>query len=160
MAGHNEPVVAQYDSSMSRGSRIAIGIVASIGAYALWMTSMTGGVRASPWVFQLLALFFGIVALACMLPQAHRVTLRIVGAVIFSVCVWTAIDAWHSGTGQSGQDIVRSGRLFLIFGGPAAYLMITGRYPVWDRLSVVFNPPPASPTIAPPPPRSPAKVAR
>jgi hypothetical protein len=138
---------------MSRGSRIAIGIMALIGSWGLWTSSIaTSGVRASPWVFQLFSLVFVVIAFACVLPQAHRVTLRIIGAAIFTICFWYAIDSWHS-----GKDGWRSSQALWVFGAPAAYLMVTGRYPVWGRWSVVFNPPP--PAIAPPPLRTKSQVA-
>ncbi len=76
---------------MSRGATIGLGIVLlliTIGFAAVgWFTSGlegAGRMTNGSWV---MTAFSAVGALACLLPRSRPVTLRLLGGVVFFVCV-------------------------------------------------------------------------
>lgn len=59
---------------MSVGSRIAIGIVALVGAVSFLITAFDpGGLPGGALVFYGMAAVFAIVAIACFFPKTHPI---------------------------------------------------------------------------------------
>ena len=119
---------------MSRGSRIAIGIAALLSAAAFLKSAFNPiGLPVGAIVFYGMALFCGIIAMACFFPKGNPVTLRIIGVVIFS----SYIIYWCSSFGT--QNFTRATIGFLMWGIPSGYLAVKGKYPSWGYGAAGFN---------------------
>lgn len=113
---------------MSFGSRIVIGGVALLCAAAFLMTALDpSGLPAGAFPFYVLAVFCVVIAIACVFPQSHPVTLRLIGAVIFLAYAAYVSDSFN--TKNFGRAFVG----FLVWGIPSGYLAIMGGYPPWGR---------------------------
>ena len=119
---------------MSKGARIAIGIVALIGAFGFWLTAQdTEGLPSGPLMFYGLTAFFILIAIACFVPKSHPVTLRVIGSSIFVSYVWYVFDSIQNGN-------LRQALLGLvIWGVPSGYLAIFGTYPTSGSGAKAFN---------------------
>ncbi|MDY7016043.1 MAG: hypothetical protein SVX43_21080 [Cyanobacteriota bacterium] len=110
---------------MSKGSRIAIGIVALLGAVGFFLTALDpSDFPAGPPVFYGLAAVFAIVAIACFFPKSHPVSLRLIGAIIFAAYVGYIIDSFQT------QDFGRAVVGFIVWGVPSGYMAISGKFPL------------------------------
>ncbi|MBP0030748.1 hypothetical protein [Roseofilum sp. Guam] len=120
---------------MSKGSRIAIAIVSLISAVGFFMTALDpSGLPAGASVFYGLAILCIVIAIACLFPQTHPVTLRIIGTVIFCAYIAYVMDSFQ--TDNLGRAIVG----FMVWGIPSGYLAVMGRYPSWGAASEGLNP--------------------
>lgn len=119
---------------MSKGSRIAIGIVALVCAIGFFMTALDpSGLPAGSNVFYGMTALCITVAIACFFPKSHPITLRMIGATIFFSYADYIIDSFHT------QNLVRAIAGFFVWGLPSGYLAITGKYPSWGKVEEVFN---------------------
>ncbi len=119
---------------MSFGSRIAIGIVSLVCAAGFLMTALhPSGLPAGAFVFYGMAAFCVVIAIACLLPQSHPLTLRIIGAMIFCAYVAYVSDSFRT------SNLIRAMVGFLVWGIPSSYLAIVGNYPWWGKASQGFN---------------------
>jgi hypothetical protein len=120
---------------MSKGSRIAIGITAVISAIGFLNSAMNpASVKAAPIVFYGLAVFCGVIAVACFSHKAPPATLRIIGGTVFTMYTFCAYSDF-----VVGKDIRVIIGTFALFGLPSGYLAIKGEYPEWGALAEVFN---------------------
>jgi asparagine N-glycosylation enzyme membrane subunit Stt3 len=116
---------------MSLGSRIAVGAVALLCAAGFFMTALDpSGLPAGALVFYGMAGFCIVIAIACVFPQSHPVTLRLIGAIIFLAYV---SDSFHT------QNLGRAFVGFLVWGIPSGYLAVMGKYPSWGKGSEGFT---------------------
>ncbi|WP_146138579.1 hypothetical protein [Chamaesiphon polymorphus] len=119
---------------MSRGSRIAIGIAALLSAAAFLKSAFNPvGLPTGAMTFYAMALFCGIIAMACFFPKGHPVTLRIIGSVILGSYITYVCSSF--GTPNFGRSVIG---LFM-WGIPSGYLAIKGKYPSWGFGSAGFN---------------------
>lgn len=119
---------------MSKGSRIAIGIVALLCAIGFFMTALDpSGLPAGASVFYGMTALCVTIAIACFFPKSHPITLRIIGATIFFLYADYVINSFRS------QNFGRAIAGFFIWGLPSGYLAIAGKYPSWGRAGEVFN---------------------
>jgi FtsH-binding integral membrane protein len=120
---------------MSKGSRIAIGVVAIIAAIGFLNSAMNpASVKAAPIVFYGLAAFCGVIAIACFSHKAHPVTLRIIGGTVFATFAVYAYDSIINNP-RPMQAICG----FLVWGLPSGYLAIKGKYPDWGMGAAGIN---------------------
>jgi hypothetical protein len=120
---------------MSDGSRLAIGIVAIIGAIGFLKTALNPvGVAAPSIVFQILAALFAFIAIACFCPKSHPITLRIIGAAIFLSYSRYVLISFNT------DNFERSLDGFRVWALPSGYLAIFGKYPDRSLVSAVFAP--------------------
>ncbi len=119
---------------MSAGSRIIIAAISMVCAAGFFMTALdSSGLPADPHTFYGLAAVCVIIAIACLSPKSHPITLRMLGTIIFCGYMGYVGDSIHNG--NFGQAL-----LGLVFCGlPAGYLAIKGNYPTWDNLSQNFH---------------------
>ncbi|HLO52172.1 MAG TPA: hypothetical protein VK211_27480 [Kamptonema sp.] len=119
---------------MSKGSRIAIGIVALLCALGFFMTALDpSGLPAGANVFYGMTGLCVTIAIACFFPKSHPITLRIIGATIFFFYAYYVIDSFRN------QNLSRAIAGFFIWGLPSGYLAIAGKYPSWGKAGEVFN---------------------
>jgi hypothetical protein len=119
---------------MSFGSRLAIGIVAIIGAIGFLKTAINpGGMPAPSIVFHGMAALFTFIAIACFFPKSHPVTLRIIGASIFLSFASYVISSFGT------DNFERALRGFGFWGLPSGYLTIVGSYPHWGKGAAGIN---------------------
>ena len=119
---------------MSKGSRIAIGIVALLCAAGFFMTALDPeGLPMGAAGFYGISILFVIIAIACFFPQTHPFTLRIIGASIFCGYIAYAYDSFQT------QNFPRAVTGLILWGVPSGYLAIMGKYPSWGTASVGLN---------------------
>lgn len=119
---------------MSLGSRIAIAVVALLSAAGFYMTAVNpGSVRAAPIVFYGMSLFCIVIAIACLAPKSHPLTLRVIGAVIFLVFASGLYSDFQT------QNWRKAMMGFIVWGLPSGYVAIVGRYPSWGKGAAGFN---------------------
>jgi hypothetical protein len=86
-----------------------------------------------PWPFYGLAAFCALIALACLASASRPVTLRVVGAV---VCGAFALYVYDS---DGRPNFWRALAGFGVFGLPAGYVALTGKYPRWGKAAAAFG---------------------
>ena len=119
---------------MSFGARIVIAVVALVSAFMCFLAVLdTSGLPAGPIVFYGLSAICGIVAIACLFPKSHSVTLRLIGIVIFGTYIFYAFDSFQT------RNFVRAIIGFLVWGLSSGYLAIAGRYPSWGTAEKGFK---------------------
>ncbi len=120
---------------MSRGANLFLGIVMLfIGAGFVAIAITAGDIMpAGPWPFYGCGLFCWLITLACVLPGSRQVTLRIIGAVVLAVCLFCNVYALDDP--RFPKSLIAT----LVFGLPAGYVAITGRYPSWGKAAIAFN---------------------
>lgn len=111
---------------MSAGSRIAIGLVALLGAVGFFLTARdpSGLPSEDPFLFYGLAAAFVVIAIACFFPKSHPVTLRLIGGLIFVAGITNVILSFSSG------GLLTSIVGLIIWGPLSVYLMIKGKLSV------------------------------
>ena len=120
---------------MSKGSRIAIGLVAAISAIGFWMTARNPPEHLPNGAME----FYGMtvlaitIAIACFFPKTHPVTLRIIGTSIFVGYVAYVVDSFQT------RELIRAIVGLILWGIPSGYLAIMGTYPDWGWGSEGFN---------------------
>ncbi|MEM9540996.1 MAG: hypothetical protein AAGA60_16025 [Cyanobacteria bacterium P01_E01_bin.42] len=121
---------------MSRGARIAIAIAALLCSSIFLMTALDpdSGFPASPSVFYGLAAFCVIIAIACVFPKSHPITLRIIGTMIFLAYAVYVVDSFNT------DNLPRALMGFIVWGLPSGYLALMGKFPDWGAGSQAFNP--------------------
>ena len=119
---------------MSMGARIAIGVVALLGAVGfLILAQDTSGLPAGAYVFYGLAALCVVIAIACFFPKSHPITLRIIGTAICLTYIYYVADSFGT------ENLVRAIVGFFVWGLPSGYMAIMGQYPSWGKLSAGFN---------------------
>ena len=119
---------------MSFGSRLVIALVSLVCALMFWLTALdTSGLPAGPIVFYGMAFICVIIAIACLLPKSHPITLRIIGITIFSIYALYVADS------RTPKTLIQAFMGFLTFGMPSGYLAIFGTYPTWGKFVDVFQ---------------------
>ena len=122
---------------MSTGSRVALGVACSlIGIAFAILAALYGDVffgERFPWPFYGLAVFCALIALACLVPRSRPVALRLIGAVVFVAFALYAYGSYR--TPNFTQALVG----FCVFGVPAGFLIVLGRYPGWGSESGAVN---------------------
>ncbi|WP_406699622.1 hypothetical protein V5E97_12245 [Singulisphaera sp. Ch08] len=92
------------------------------------------------------AVFCGIAALACFSTGSHPVTIRIIGATVFLLCLAYLASTMRDPMARA-QHAPRSGVpavayglcCFVVIGLPAGYAVATGRYPGWGQGAEAFH---------------------
>jgi hypothetical protein len=126
---------------MSRGASITLGIACLLcGIGFLFVPFM--GVGASPVGVVAIAIFCFLISSACLIPSSRQVTLRLIALIVLGVClvyVWTTRNAqwWPSQAGQ--PSLGRATMALIVFGLPAAYVVVRGAYPTWGRGAEAFG---------------------
>lgn len=117
---------------LSFGTRIVIGVAAGFTAVCLTLLSLLLSGRegvlphASTGLF-VIAAFCGIITVACFVRGSHPVTLRIIGGVVcLGVVIPFCNSILHGQLPPRGLLVMP-----LIFGIPAGYMTITGRWLQW-----------------------------
>lgn len=120
---------------MSTGARVALAIATILSAAGFAVIGIVFGpeLPSGPWPFYGLAAFCGLIALACLVRGSRPMTLRIIGAVVFLAYVFYAYDS------IGDRNFFRAIAGFVVWGLPAGYVAIWGRYPVWGRASAAFR---------------------
>ena len=109
---------------MSIGARIAIGVVALLGAVGFLMTAFdTSGLPVGPPFFYGMAALFVVIAIACFFPKSHPITLRIIGTAVCCAYIFYLVDSF--GSDNFGRAIIG----FFFIGIPFGYMAIIGKYP-------------------------------
>lgn len=120
---------------MSYGARLAIAITALVGGAAFLAIGLTHGSRlpAGAAPFYGMAFFCALVVVACMWRASRPLALRLIGAPVFLLYVANVYARLN--TDELSWAITG----FIVFGLPAAYVTVYGRYPPWGRFAAVFN---------------------
>ena len=119
---------------MSMGARAAIGIVALLSGVGFFITALDpSGLPAGSLVFYTMAAVCVVIAIACFFPKSHPVTLRLIGAIIFTTYVGYIIDSFQA------QNLDRAVAGFIVWGLPSGYLAIMGKYPSFGNGAKAFN---------------------
>jgi hypothetical protein len=132
---------------MSRGASIILGIalaVLTLGfAGVAWFTIGVEGIRAATIGMSVLGAFSAIGALACFLPASRPIAARLIGGVVFLAFLGYLLGMLAGGPligkSRADQSLVNAFAAFSLFGLPAGYVAITGRYPHWGRHAAVFG---------------------
>jgi hypothetical protein len=92
------------------------------------------------------ALFCGVAAVACLSPGSHPVTIRILGATVFLVCLIFLGSTLRNPMARPENRpkskvpaVVYGLACFLTIGLPAGYAAATGRYPGWGQGAEAFG---------------------
>ncbi len=80
-----------------------------------------------------LAAFSGLIAAACYFRRGRTPLVRLIGLVVVVACVFYVLVSWRT------PSFVWAGMAFLTFGLPAAYVVVTGRYPAWGQHAGAFG---------------------
>lgn len=104
----------------------------TLGFAALaWSTRDPEGMRTATIGELVLGVFCAVGAMACFLSASRPITLRLIGGVVFLVCVGYLIEMAVSGPvlarPRSEMSLVGSIAAFSIFGSPAGYVAVMGR---------------------------------
>ncbi|MEO0378611.1 MAG: hypothetical protein AAF329_29270 [Cyanobacteria bacterium P01_A01_bin.17] len=119
---------------MSLGSRIVIAAVSFVCALMFFLTALDpSGLPSGALVFYGMAAVCVIIAVACLFPKSHPVTLRLIGGLILSAYVIYVFDSFQT------QNFTRAVVGFLVWGLPSGYLAVTGKYPSWGKGAAGFN---------------------
>src|SRR4051794_6191626 len=112
---------------MSTGARVTLAVACSLIAVGFAVLAALYGdyFPKGPWPFYRLAGFCALIALACLAPASRPVALRVIGAV---VCGAFALYVYKS---DGGPNFWRALAGFGVFGMPAGYVALTGKYPRW-----------------------------
>jgi hypothetical protein len=146
---------------MSNGARIFLGVallVIALGFLALVPFFVAAGDAfppAAPYGLGGFALLSGLGAVACLARASHPVTIRLIGASVFLICLAyvgselvkptpppakpaeNAIQARLDR--RSRPSLVNSLLFFGLVGLPSGYAAIKGRYPGWGRHARAFG---------------------
>ena len=139
---------------MSRGARVALGVamlvIAALFAALPWMLAVPG---LGSWRLSLgLAGLPLLIAIPCLVASLRPAGIRLLAALVLLGClayVGSEIAAVRSlddfiNQGRRGPTSLPKSLLALVtFGGPAAYVTWTGRYPGWGRHAAAFAAPEA-----------------
>jgi hypothetical protein len=90
-----------------------------------------------PWPFYGLAGFCTLIALACLVPVSRPFALRFIGAIVCGAFALYVYDSYGS------PNFWRALAGFGVFGGPAGYLALRGKYPRWGKAAAAFGASPA-----------------
>jgi hypothetical protein len=120
---------------MSLWARITIGVVSAFAAVCFVLIGLFLGPELpnGPWPFYGLAAFWGIVAVACLVPRSKPLAVRLIGA---AVCGAFAV---YAGSSFGTDNFLPALAGFAVLGVPGAYVAISGRYPSWGRAAAAFN---------------------
>lgn len=119
---------------MSLGARIAIAAISLVCALMFVLTALDpSGLPAGALVFYGLAAFCVIIAVACLFPKSHPITLRLIGALVCSAYIVYMVDSFQT------QNFGRAAVGFLVWGLPSGYLAVAGKYPAWGTGAAGFN---------------------
>jgi hypothetical protein len=95
------------------------------------------GMRSATIGMVVLAIFSAIGSLACVAPVSRPVSLRLIGGTVFLTCLGyltkMLIGGPVLGKSRADESLVNSIFAFTVFGLPAGYVAIKGRYPGWGR---------------------------
>jgi hypothetical protein len=87
--------------------------------------------------------FSATASLAYVFPASRPIVLRLIGDTVFLAFLIYVISMMVSGTllgiSRGDMSLVNSIIAFLVFGLPAGYVAITGRYPRWGRHAAAFE---------------------
>lgn len=133
------PQVEHLSGSMSAGGRMVLGIACSLIAAAFLVLGALYGdyFPKGAWPFYGLAAFCAFIALACLAPRSRPVALRVIGLAVF-----VAFACYVFGS-YGRPDFWRALAGFGVFGLPAGYVALVGKYHRWGRLARVFGASPA-----------------
>lgn len=120
---------------LSKGSRIAIGIVALVSALFFLLSALDpdSPFPGGPLAFYGLAILCVVIAIACIFPKSHPVTLRIIGTTIFVAYTSYLVHSFGS------PGFFRALAGMFVFGIPSGYLAIFGKSPTWDAIAKDFK---------------------
>ncbi len=132
---------------MSRAGRVTLGIVLVLLACGFlavaWSMRGLPEMRAGAIGSLVFAVLCAIGAVACLFRASGPVTLRVIGGAIFLADCWYIVSTVMEGKIVSGSrakpSLLNAIMLFLLVGLPAAYVMITGRYPRWGAHAAAFG---------------------
>lgn len=134
-------------AGMNRAATVVLGI--SLGILTLGFTSVAcftsglEGMRAAVIGEVVLGGFCATGALACLLPVTRPIAVRLVGGMVFLTFLGYFIAMVESGplvgSSRSDPSLVKAIAAFSLFGLPAGYVAITGRYPRWGRHAAAFR---------------------
>ncbi|WP_435016077.1 hypothetical protein TA3x_003637 [Tundrisphaera sp. TA3] len=126
---------------MSRGARILLGVFFVFCAVCFLAIAAAIGPMMIPF-----ALFCGVAAVACLSPGSHPVTIRILGATVFLLCLLYLGSTLRKPMARAEHRpnskvpaIVYGLACFVTIGLPAGYAAATGRYPGWGRGAEAFG---------------------
>jgi len=132
---------------MSRSANILLGM--TLGFLTLgfvgvaWFTSRLEGMRATTIGMAILGSFCAVGALACLLPASRPIALRLIGGTVFlaffGYLVEMAVSGPVLGNSRGDTSLVNAIIAFALFGLPAGYVAVTGRYPRWGQHSRAFE---------------------
>lgn len=111
---------------MSASARVTLAVGCSLAAVGFaGLAALYGDYfPKGPWPFYGLAGFCALIALACLAPASKPVAMRAIGAVVCGAFAWYVYDS------QGKPSFWRALAAFGVFGMPAAYVVVTGKYPL------------------------------
>jgi hypothetical protein len=120
---------------MSFGARLTLAIASGLIAIAFSAVALTIGPRLplGSWPFYLLTVFCLSISVACLSPVSRPITLRLIGSVVFLA---TAAFVYSE---RNSNEWVGTILAFAVFGLPAGYVAVTGRYPSWGEHAAAFE---------------------
>jgi hypothetical protein len=132
---------------MSKGACIILGIAFGVltlgfGGAAMFISGLEE-MRGVAKAMVAMGPFYAIGSLACVFPASRPIALRLIGGTVFLAFLIYLISMMVSGpllgNSRAAMSLVNSIIAFSVFGLPAGYVAITGRYPRWGRHAAAFE---------------------
>jgi hypothetical protein len=120
---------------MSMSARVILGVACFLIAVGFADLAIFYGdyFPKGPWPFYGLAAFSALIALACLVSASRPVALRVIGAF---VCTAFAEYLYAS---RGEPNFWRALSAFCVFGMPAGYMALKGKYPWWGKAAGAFK---------------------
>jgi hypothetical protein len=110
---------------------VACGLIAA--AFAVLGALYGDYFPKGAWPFYGLAAFCTLISLACLAPRSRPVALRVIGVVVFGGFAAYVFSSYGK------PDCWRALAAFGVFGLPAGYVAVTGKYPRWGKAAAAFG---------------------
>lgn len=120
---------------MSLGGRIILAVACFLIAVAFAVLGAFYGdfFPQGGGTFYGLAAFCFLISLACMVSASRPIALRLIAAVVFVCFALYVFDTFGK------PNFWRALAGFVVFGLPAGYVVLQGKYPGWGRAAEAFG---------------------
>jgi hypothetical protein len=108
---------------VSAGSRIIIAAISLVCSAGFFLTALDpSGLSGNAYIFYGLSVFCGLLAIASLSSRTHPITIRMIGTMLCCGYIAQLPHSW------SAHPLFQVGTGLLLWGIPASYLAVTGRF--------------------------------
>ena len=128
---------------MSRGARWLLGVFCLFFAGTFAVTASSATETMATLAVWLCAGFCVLIAVACFSSVARGPAVRVIGSVVFLLCLTYLIfeirkGIWRPYEGRASEHWVNAIWGLFVFGLPGLYVALCGRYPIWGKGAKAF----------------------